>query len=620
MTSTNPARPDVHLNATVSAVTARIAERSAASRSAYLDVVARAKKPGPYRGGMGCANAAHAYAAMPANDKLVLRQERQPNVGIITAYNDMLSAHQPYEHYPERLRAAARALGATAQVAGGVPAMCDGVTQGEDGMELSLFSRDVIALATAVGLSHNVFDAALFLGVCDKIVPGLFIGALQFGHLPAVFVPAGPMTSGLSNDEKSLVRQQYAQGQVSRETLLAAEQAAYHGAGTCTFYGTANSNQMLMEIMGLHLPGSSFVNPGTPLREALTLVAVQRAVVLSKVQNDEQGVVGVGHQIDAKVIVNGIVGLLATGGSTNHTMHLIAMARAAGLRVNWDDFSELSGCVPLLARIYPNGSADVNHFQAAGGMGYLIQQLLGAGLLHEDVHTVMGHGLHRYTVEPWLKQGQLDWRPAPTQSADEAVLRPFNHPFSADGGLRLLQGNLGRAVIKVSAVKPEHRQVRAAAVVVTDQKELAQLFKDGQLERDFVAVVSNQGPQANGMPELHKLTPLLGVLQDKGFKVALVTDGRMSGASGKVPAAIHVSPEAVNGGPIGKVQNGDMITLDCDLHQLTLEVSEAELAARVAPASDLTACQRGTGRDLFALFRAHAAHAEEGASPLLSHL
>ena len=620
MTSPNPMTPKVNLHATVAAVTARIEERSASSRAAYLDVVARAKKPGPYRGGMGCANAAHAFAAMPANDKLVLRQERQPNLGIITAYNDMLSAHQPYEHYPERIRAAARAAGATAQVAGGVPAMCDGVTQGEDGMELSLFSRDVIALATAVGLSHNVFDAALFLGVCDKIVPGLFMGALQFGHLPAVFVPAGPMTSGLSNDEKSLVRQQYAQGQVSRETLLAAEQAAYHGAGTCTFYGTANSNQMLMEIMGLHLPGSSFVNPGTPLREALTLVAVQRAVALTKGLNDAQGVVGIGHQIDAKVIVNGIIGLLATGGSTNHTMHLIAMARAAGLRVNWDDFSELSACVPLLARIYPNGSADVNHFQAAGGMGYLIQQLLGAGLLHGDVHTVMGHGLHRYTVEPWLKHGQLDWRPVPVQSADEAVLRPVSHPFSADGGLRLLKGNLGRAVIKVSAVKSEHRQVRAAAIVVTDQKELAQLFKDGQLERDFVAVVRNQGPQANGMPELHKLTPLLGVLQDKGFKVALVTDGRMSGASGKVPAAIHVSPEAVNGGMIGKVQNGDMITLDCEQHQLTLEVSEADLAKRVAPAADLSAYRRGTGRDLFALFRANASHAEEGASPLLSHL
>jgi phosphogluconate dehydratase len=612
--TTSPATP---LNATLAAVTKRIEQRSAAPRQAYLAVLARAKKPGPYRGGLGCANMAHAYAAMPINDKLVLQQERQPNVGVITAYNDMLSAHQPYEPYPERIRAAARAVGATAQVAGGVPAMCDGVTQGEDGMELSLFSRDVIALATAVGLSHNVFDAALFLGVCDKIVPGLFMGALQFGHLPAVFVPAGPMTSGLSNDEKSKVRQQYAQGLVSRAALLAAEQAAYHGAGTCTFYGTANSNQMLMEIMGLHLPGSSFVNPGTPLREQLTTAAVQRAVALSQSKDAQTGV---GYQIDAKVIVNGIVGLLATGGSTNHTMHLIAMARAAGLIVNWDDFSELSACVPLLARVYPNGSADVNHFQAAGGMGYLIQQLLGAGLLHDDVHTVMGHGLHRYTVEPWLNNGQLDWRPVPLQSADEAVLRPVSQPFSVDGGLRLLQGNLGRAVIKVSAVKPEHRLVRAPAVVVTDQKELLQLFKDGQLERDFVAVVRNQGPQANGMPELHKLTPVLGVLQDRGFKVALVTDGRMSGASGKVPAAIHVSPEAVNGGAIGKVQNGDLITLDCEHQQLSLEVSDAELAARVAPTPDLTAHQRGSGRDLFALFRAHAMHAEEGASPLLTHL
>ena len=554
---------------------------------------------------------------MPVNDKLMLQQERQPNVGVITAYNDMLSAHQPYEHYPERIRAAARAVGATAQVAGGVPAMCDGVTQGESGMELSLFSRDVIALATAVGLSHNVFDAALFLGVCDKIVPGLFMGALQFGHLPAVFVPAGPMTSGLSNDEKSKVRQQYAEGRVDRKALLAAEQAAYHGAGTCTFYGTANSNQMLMEIMGLHLPGSSFVNPGTPLREALTTAAVQRAVALSQSKDMQTGM---GYQIDAKVIVNGIVGLLATGGSTNHTMHLIAMARAAGLIVNWDDFSELSACVPLLARVYPNGSADVNHFQAAGGMGFLMRQLLGAGLLHEDVHTVMGHGLKRYTVEPWLNDGQLDWRPVPAQSADDAVLRPVSNPFSADGGLRLLQGNLGRAVIKVSAVKPEHRSVRAPAVVVTDQKELLQLFKDGKLERDFVAVVRNQGPQANGMPELHKLTPVLGLLQDRGFHVALVTDGRMSGASGKVPAAIHVSPEAVNGGAIGKVQNGDMITLDCERQLLSLDISDAELAARVAPAPDLSANQRGTGRDLFALFRAHAMHAEEGASPLLAHL
>jgi phosphogluconate dehydratase len=464
-----------------------------------------------------------------------------------------------------------------------------------------------------VGLSHNVFDAALFLGVCDKIVPGLFIGALQFGHLPAVFVPAGPMTSGLSNDDKAKVRQQYAQGLVSREVLLEAEQAAYHSAGTCTFYGTANSNQMLMEIMGLHLPGSSFVNPGTPLREALTAEAVKRAVSLSQQQDT-----GMGHQINAKAIVNGIVGLLATGGSTNHTLHLVAMARAAGILINWDDFSELSAVVPLLARVYPNGSADVNHFHAAGGMGLLIAQLLQAGLLHADVHTIMGAGLQHYTQEPWLNNGELAWRPVPTVSADESVLRTVDKPFSADGGLRLLTGNLGRAVVKVSAVKPEHRVVRAPAVVVDSQQALQQLFKDGLLEKDFVAVVRHQGPQANGMPELHKLTPVLGVLQDRGFKVALVTDGRMSGASGKVPAAIHVSPEAINGGAIGLVQNGDMVTLNCDTQELTLELSASELAARPHPPRPADAW--GSGQGLFALFRRNAALAEEGASPLLSSI
>ena len=601
------------MNKTLSAVTARIEQRSAASRAAYLAHLGQAHKPGPYREGLGCANAAHAYAAMPANDKLVLRQERQPNLGIVSAYNDMLSAHQPYASYPERIREAARAAGATAQVAAGVPAMCDGVTQGEDGMELSLFSRDVIAMATAVGLSHNVFDAALLLGVCDKIVPGLFMGALQFGHLPAVFLPAGPMTSGLSNDDKAKVRQQFAQGLVSREVLLEAEQAAYHGAGTCTFYGTANSNQMLMEIMGLQLPGSSFVNPNTPLRDALTQAGVQRAVALS------HGTLGMGHQVDARVVVNGIVGLLATGGSTNHSLHLVAMARSAGVLINWDDFSELSSVVPLLARVYPNGSADVNHFHAAGGMGFLIAQLLHLGLLHADVHTVMGQGLQHYTQEPWLDQGVLAWRPVPTVSADEAVLRPASRPFSADGGLRLLKGNLGRAVVKVSAVKPEHRVVRAPAVVVDSQQALQQLFKDGLLQKDFVAVVRCQGPQANGMPELHKLTPLLGVLQDQGFQVALVTDGRMSGASGKVPAAIHVSPEAVNGGVIGRVQNGDMVTLNCDTQELTLELSEADIAAR-PPLVRPPDTAWGSGRGLFALFRANAALAEEGASPLLSSM
>ncbi len=601
------------MNSTLAAVTARIEARSAHSRAAYLAHLAQARKPGPYREGLGCANAAHAYAAMPANDKLVLRQERQPHLGIVSAYNDMLSAHQPYEQYPEAIRSAARAAGATAQVASGVPAMCDGVTQGEDGMQLSLVSRDVIAMATAVGLSHNVFDATLLLGVCDKIVPGLFMGALQFGHLPTVFLPAGPMTSGLSNDDKSKVRQQYAQGLVDRATLLEAEQAAYHGPGTCTFYGTANSNQMLLEIMGLQLPGSSFVNPNTPLRHALLEAGVQRAVALS------QGPVGMGHQVDARVVVNGLVGLLATGGSTNHTLHLVAMARSAGILINWDDFSDLSAVVPLLARVYPNGSADVNHFHAAGGMGFLIAQLLQAGLLHADVHTVMGPGLQHYTQEPWLDHGRLAWRPVPRTSADDSVLRPFQNPFSPDGGLRLLQGNLGRAVVKVSAVKPAHRVVRAPAVVVDSQQALQQLFKDGQLQKDFVAVVRCQGPQANGMPELHKLTPMLGVLQDQGFQVALVTDGRMSGASGKVPAAIHVSPEAVNGGVIGVVQNGDMITLDCDAQTLTLEIGEDALRARPALQRPVDTAW-GSGRGLFALFRQHAALAEEGASPLLSQM
>ncbi|MEK0432902.1 MAG: dihydroxyacid dehydratase/phosphogluconate dehydratase [Pseudomonadota bacterium] len=593
-------------------VTERIQARSAGLRQAYVAHLRQARRPGPYRAGLGCANAAHAYAAMPANDKLVLHAQRQPNLGIITAYNDMLSAHQPYELYPQVLREAARAHGATAQVAGGVPAMCDGITQGEDGMGLSLFSRDVIAMATAVGLSHNVFDAGLLLGICDKIVPGLFMGALQFGHLPMVFVPAGPMTSGLSNSEKARVRQQFTQGLVDRQTLLQAEQAAYHSAGTCTFYGTANSNQMLMEIMGMQLPGSSFVNPGTPLRLALTQAAVQQAVALT-----QQADSGMGFQTNAQVIVNGMVGLLATGGSTNHSLHLVAMAQAAGLAINWDDFSDLSAAVPLLARVYPNGSADVNHFHAAGGMGFVIRELLDAGLLHDDVHTVMGAGLRRYTQEPFLDGDQLRWRDAPTASADEDVLRPVQRAFSPDGGLRLLTGNLGRAVVKVSAVKPEHREVRAPAVVVDSQQALAQLYKDGQLNRDFVAVVREQGPQANGMPELHKLTPLLGVLQDQGFRVALVTDGRMSGASGKVPAAIHLSPESRNGGMVAKVRDGDMVCLNCNTGVLTLEVSDAELASRPLPERAKDELWQ-SGQGLFGLFRQHAALAEEGASPLLA--
>ena len=605
------------MNPSVARVTHRITQRSQATRQAWLASVQSQRGSGPsQRAGMGCANMAHTFAALPANDKLQVREARAPHLGIVSAYNDMLSAHQPYEHYPEAIKAAARTLGATAQVAGGVPAMCDGITQGAAGMELSLFSRDVIALSTAVALSHNVFDAALFLGVCDKIVPGLLMGALQFAHLPGVFVPAGPMTSGLSNDRKAQVRQQYAQGLVDREALLEAESQAYDGAGTCTFYGTANSNQMLLEIMGLQLPGSSFVNPGTPLRKALTAEAVRCAV--AGVGLDRAAPLALADIVDEKAIVNGIVGLLATGGSTNHTLHLVAIARSAGILIDWDDFAELSHAVPLLARIYPNGAADVNHFHAAGGMGFLMRELLDAGLLHADVHTILGPGLQRFTQEPWLNDGQLAWRAAPASSGDLAVLRPAGDPFSTDGGLRLLQGNLGRSVVKVSAVKPAHRVVRAPAVVVADQQELLALYQQGRLQRDFVAVVRYQGPQANGMPELHKLMPPLGALQDQGFQVALVTDGRLSGASGKVPSAIHLSPEALGGGPIARVMEGDWITLDCEQGILQLEVDDATLAARSPVVPDLSAHAQGTGRELFGLFRRHAATAEAGASPLLA--
>ncbi len=601
------------MNSTVQAVTQRIIDRSAETRAIYLETCDAATKPGAQRGGMGCANLAHAWAAMPESDKIQLRTEKAPNIGIISAYNDVLSAHQPYEHAPEILRAAARQHGASAQVASGVPAMCDGVTQGNDSMELSLFSRDVIAMATAVGLSHGVFDATLCLGVCDKIVPGLLMGALQFGHLPTVFVPAGPMPSGLPNDEKAKVRQLYAQGKVDRTALLAAEEGAYHSAGTCTFYGTANSNQMLMEIMGLHIPGSSFINPGTGLRRALTEAAVAQVL-----QMKHEGI-RLADVVSERSIVNALVGLLATGGSTNHTIHLIAMARAAGIVINWDDFSDLSDVVPLLARVYPNGSADVNHFHAAGGMGFLMRELRAAGYLHNDVHTIMGQGLDAYTQEPWLPDGgRLSWRPVPEQSGDTSVLRGVSEPFSADGGLKLLRGNLGRSVIKVSAVKPEHRVVRAPAVVVESQKALNDMFAAGLLNKDFVAVVRFQGPQANGMPELHKLTPALGVLQDQGFKVALVTDGRMSGASGKVPAAIHLSPEALDGGMIARVHDGDMIELNAETGVLQLEVDDATLAKRAPSNPLLNANAHGSGRELFGLFRRNASRAEEGASPLLS--
>jgi phosphogluconate dehydratase len=626
MTHTVPAPEQTHtpsfelpsVHAQLLAVTERIAARSQEARGSYEAMVAASAKQGPQRKGMGCANMAHAFAAMPSNDKLMLRQEVAPNVGIITAYNDMLSAHQPYEYAPEIIRQAARDVGATAQVAGGVPAMCDGVTQGTDSMDLSLFSRDVIAMATAVGLSHNVFDATLCLGVCDKIVPGLLIGALQFGHLPTVFVPAGPMTSGLPNDEKAKIRQQFAQGLVGREELLKAEEGAYHGAGTCTFYGTANSNQMLMEIMGLHLPGSSFVNPGTDIRRALTIAATQRAIAMAHDKGTAR--ITLASMVNTKSIVNAIVGLLATGGSTNHTMHLVAMARAAGVLVNWDDFSDLSAIVPSLTKIYPNGTADVNHFHAAGGMGFLMRELLQAGLLHNDVDTIVGHGLHRFACEPWMDNGQLAWRALPSTSADTNVLRGAAAPFAADGGLKVLRGNIGRAVIKTSAVKAEHRVVRAPAVVVHTQKELTDLFAAGLLNKDFVAVVRFQGPQANGMPELHKLTPSLGVLQDKGFKVALVTDGRMSGASGKVPAAIHVSPEALAGGAIGQIENGDMIELDANTGSLRVLVDDATLAQRQHATADLASNAHGSGRDLFGAFRRHASVAELGASAMFEDL
>ena len=595
------------LNPILAEVTARIESRSADARGAYLEQIERARSSGPSRGKLSCANWAHAFAGSPAEDK-ARALSQAPNIGIVTAYNDMLSAHQPLEHFPEVIRAAAREVGATAQVAGGVPAMCDGVTQGRPGMELSLFSRDVIAMATAVALSHDAFDGALCLGVCDKIVPGVMIGSLGFGHLPTIFVPGGPMTSGISNAEKAKVRGLYAEGKASRDELLKAEMAAYHGPGTCTFYGTANSNQMLMELMGVHLPGSAFVHPHTPLREALTRAAAQRVVEL---RDGSNAYAPLGWVIDAKAIVNGLVGLMATGGSTNHALHLVAIARTAGVLIDWTDFDDVSRATPLLARVYPNGSGDVNQFQAAGGLAFLTRELLDAGLLHEDVLTVAGKGLRSYTAEPFLDDGQLVWKPAAAESLDPSMLRPVADPFDREGGLRLLTGNLGRAVIKSSAVKPEHRIVEAPAIVFESQEAFLAAFKAGQLDRDFVAVVRFQGPRANGMPELHSLTPSLSVLQDRGRHVALVTDGRMSGASGKVPAAIHLTPEAANGGPIGRLQTGDVIRLDAERGTLEVRAPAAELAARPA-AADPRAGETGYGRELFAPMRALAQPAELG--------
>ena len=600
----------MNVHPALESVTARVTERSRASRAAYLERIERAARREPVRRGLGCTNLAHAFAACAEHDKRTLREATRASIAIVSSYNDMLSAHQPLERFPAIIKDAAREAGCVAQFAGGVPAMCDGVTQGEPGMELSLFSRDVIAMATAIALSHNTFDAALCLGVCDKIVPGLLIGALAFGHLPVVFVPGGPMTSGLSNDEKARVRQLFAEGKVDREGLMEAEARSYHGPGTCTFYGTANTNQMLMEVMGLHLPGAAFVNPGSALRDALTAAAARRVADITALGSDYTPI---GRVIDERAIVNGIVGLLATGGSTNHTIHLVAIARAAGVVVDWHDFDRLSRRVPLLARVYPNGKADVNQFHAAGGMSFLLRELLAAGLLHEDVRTVVGAGLARYCEEPWLDEGGVAWRTGAVASHDEGILRPAAEPFSPEGGLRLLEGNLGRAVIKVSAVKPEHRRVEAPALCFDSQEAVLDAFRAGRLARDFVAVVRFQGPRANGMPELHKLTPPLGVLQDRGYRVALVTDGRMSGASGKVPAAIHVSPECVDGGGLAKVRDGDPIVVDPEHGVLAAAVPAAQWAERAAVTADLSGHASGMGRELFGVFRANASTAEEGA-------
>jgi len=598
------------LHPTLARVTDRIRARSAQTRTAYLARMAAAAKAGPARGHLACGNQAHAYAAMGAQ-KTALAEGRLPNIGIITAYNDMLSAHQPFEDYPRLMRAHAAQIGATVQVAGGVPAMCDGVTQGQAGMELSLFSRDVIALAAGVALAHNSFDAALYLGVCDKIVPGLVMAAATFGHLPAVFVPAGPMASGLPNDEKARVRNLYAEGKADRAALMAAEMASYHGPGTCTFYGTANTNQMLMEFMGLHLPGASFVPPGGPLREALTVEALRQASAITALGNDYRPAAEV---LDERAFVNGIVGLMATGGSTNLVLHLPAMARAAGVLLDLTDFDEISAVVPLMAKVYPNGLADVNHFHAAGGLQFLIGQLLDAGLLHEDAKTVAGEGLGTYRQEPKLADGRLAWVDGPRESLNDKILRPAMDPFQPTGGLRHLSGNLGRGVIKVSAVAAERHVIEAPARVFHDQEAVKAAFKAGAFTADTVVVLRFQGPQANGMPELHSLTPILSVLQDRGLRVALVTDGRMSGASGKVPAAIHISPEAACGGPLARVQDGDVIRLDAVAGTLTIK---ADLATRSPISPDLSANSHGIGRELFETFRRNVGPAETGAAVVL---
>ena len=598
------------LNPTIGAVTERIRARSEKRRRRYLDLIDAYDASVPARTRVSEPNQAHNSAACPVHDKQMLLGGKWPNIGIVTAYNDVLSAHQPYEAYPALIRDAARKVGAVAQVAGGVPAMCDGVTQGFAGMEMSLFSRDVIALSTAVALSHATFDAALLLGICDKIVPGLLIGALRFPYLPVIFVPGGPMPSGLPNKEKAARRQLFAEGKIGRAELLDAEAQSYHAPGTCTFYGTANSNQMMMELMGLHLPGAAFVNPYTPLRDALTIAATQRAAAITGMGQDYRPI---GRSVDERAIVNAMIGLMATGGSTNHFIHLPAMARAAGIEINWDDFADLSRVTPLLARIYPNGSADVNQFHAAGGMAFLVGELREAGLVH-DIATVANGGLADYAREPWLDNGALAWRDGPAKSGDDTVLRGVGAPFDAQGGLKLLCGSLGRAVAKTSAVDAQRRIVEAPARVFDDQSDVLAAFGAGDLDRDVVIVVRGQGPRANGMPELHKLMPLLGALQDRGFKVALVTDGRMSGASGKVLAAIHVTPEAAMGGPLAKVRDGDVVRIDAIEGVLNV-VSPPDWQSRSPAQLDLVASSRGLGREMFASFRANANSAEMGASP-----
>ncbi|WP_343501403.1 phosphogluconate dehydratase [Alloyangia pacifica] len=596
------------LNATIAKVTAEIEARSENLRGTYLDRMRRAAEEGPRRAHLTCGNQAHAYAAT-GQDQQALATGRAPNLGIVTAYNDMLSAHQPYERYPELLRTAARSVGGTAQVAGGVPAMCDGVTQGQVGMELSLFSRDVIALAAGVSLSHNTYDAAVYLGVCDKIVPGLVIAAATFGYIPGLFLPAGPMTSGLPNDEKAKVRQQYATGEVGRDKLMEAEMKSYHGPGTCTFYGTANSNQMLMEFMGLHLPGSSFINPNTPLRDALTEAGAKRALAITALGNEYRPVCDV---LDAKAFVNGIVGLMATGGSTNLVLHLPAMARAAGVALELSDFDQISQAVPLMAKVYPNGLADVNHFHAAGGLQYMIGELLDAGLMHEDVKTVAGDGMHLYTQEPKLRDGAIVYEDTPRESQNDKILRPASDPFQKSGGLKQMIGNLGHGIMKISAVKPEHHVVEAPVRIFHDQSQVKDAFKAGEFTADTIVVVRFQGPKSNGMPELHSLTPTLAVLQDRGLKVALVTDGRMSGASGKVPSAIHVCPEAADGGPLAKLRDGDIVRLDATTG--TLQCLTEGFEDREAVTADLTGNGHGVGRELFEAFRRNVGLASNGAA------